>query len=150
MKCVYDMYQANVLSDNNSPLLPLLTRKHLGFTVPTTDFINIKETQHESNLGAMIDNKLSFNQHIDDMSKKATNQLNLCHRNLHMCSKEVKDSVYNMIVHPHLEYASTCWNPYTKRNIDKLEAVQRRAARFVLNFHDCHQTDDSVVKSRHL
>ena len=43
---------------------------------------------------------------------------------------------YNMIVRPHLEYASTCWNPYTKRNIDKLEAVQRRAARFVLNLYD--------------
>ena len=53
--------------------------------------------------------------------KKATNLLNLCRRNLHMCSKDVKNSAYNMIVRPHLEYASTCWNPYTKRNIDKLD-----------------------------
>ena len=76
------------------------------------------------------------------MSKKATNLLNLCRRNLHMCSKEVKNSAYNMIVRPHLEYASTCWNPYTKRNMDKLEAVQRRAVRFVLNFYDYHPTAD--------
>ena len=76
------------------------------------------------------------------MSKKATNLLNLCRRNIHICSKEVKNSAYNMIVRPHLEYASTCWNPYTKRNIDKLEAVQRRAARFVLNFYDYHPTAD--------
>ena len=81
----------------------------------------------------MIDNELSFSQRIDDMSKKAPNLLNLCRRNLHMCSKEVKNSAYNTIVHPHLEYASTCWNPYTKRNIDKLEAVQHRAARFMLS-----------------
>ena len=47
-----------------------------------------------------------------------------------------------MIVRSHLEYASTCWNPYTKRNIDKLEAVQRRAARFVLKFYDYHPTAD--------
>ena len=59
-----------------------------------------------------------------------------------MCSKEVKNSAYNMIVRPHLEYASTCWNPYTKRNIDKLEAVQRRANRFVLSFYDYHPTAD--------
>ena len=59
-----------------------------------------------------------------------------------MCSKEVKNSAYNMIVRPHLEYASTCWNPYTKRNIDKLEAAQRRAARFVLIFYDYHPTAD--------
>ena len=136
------MYQVNALSDNISPALALLAEKHLGFAVPTTDFIHIKETQQESYLGVLIDNKLSFNQHIDDMSKKATNLLNLCHRNLHMCSKEVKNSAYDMIVHPHLQYASTWWNPYTKRNIDKLEAVQRRAARFVLNFYNCRPTAD--------
>ena len=73
MKYVYNMYQANVLSDNISPALALLAEKHLGVTVPTTDFIYMKETQHESYLGVIIDNKISFNQHIDDMSKKATN-----------------------------------------------------------------------------
>ena len=122
--------------------MAILAKKHIGFAVPSTDFIDIKETQHESYLGVIIDNELNFNQHVDDMSKKATNLLNLCRHNLHMCSKEVKNSAYNMIVRPHLEYASTCWNPYTKRNIDKLEAVQRRAARFVLSFYDYHPTAD--------
>ena len=46
IKYVYNMYQANALSDNNFPLLALLAKKHLGFTVSTTDFIQIKETQH--------------------------------------------------------------------------------------------------------
>ena len=59
-----------------------------------------------------------------------------------MCSREAKNSAYKMIFLPHLEYASTCWNPYTKRNIDKLEAAQRRAARFALNFYDYHPTAD--------
>ena len=44
IKNVYNMYQANALSDNNSPLLALLAKKHLVFAVPTTDFIHIKET----------------------------------------------------------------------------------------------------------
>ena len=69
----------------------------------------------------MIDSKLSINQYTDDMSKKATNLSNLCRRNLHVCSKEDRNSAYSVIVHPHLEYALTCWNPYTKRNIDRLE-----------------------------
>ena len=80
------------------------------------------------------------------MSKKASNLLNLCRRNLHMCSKEVKNSACNMIVRSHLEYASTYWSPYTKRNIDKLEAVARRAARFVQNFYDHHPTADLTGK----
>ena len=56
LKYVYNMYQVNALSDNNSPLLANLAKKHLGFTVPTTDFIRIKETQNESYLGVVIDN----------------------------------------------------------------------------------------------
>ena len=107
--------------------------------MPTTHFININEAQHKSYLDANIDNELSFNQHI---SRKATNLLNLCRRNLHLCSKEVKSSACNMIVRPHLEYASTCWNPDTKRNIDKLEAVQRRTTRIVLSFYNFRPTAD--------
>ena len=53
-----------------------------------------------------------------------------------MCSKEVKNLAYNMIVRPHLQYASTYWNLYTKCNIDQLEAVQHRSARFVLSLCD--------------
>ena len=56
IKYVYNMYQANAISDNNSPLMALLAKKYLGFTVPTTDFICTKETQHESYLGVIIDN----------------------------------------------------------------------------------------------
>ena len=67
------MYQVNALSDNICPALALLAEKHLDFMVPTIDSIHIKETQHESYLGVIRDNKLSPNQHIDDMSKKATN-----------------------------------------------------------------------------
>ena len=140
IKCVYIMYQANALSDNDFPLLARLAGRHLGFTVLTTDFIHTKETQHESYLVDIIYNKLSFSQHIDDMSTKATDLLNLCHRNLHMCSKEVKNSAYNMIVCPHLEYASTCWNTYPKCNIDKLEAVQHSTVRLMLCAYDYHPT----------
>ena len=42
IKYVYNMYQANAVSDNNSPLLALLAEKHLGFRVPTTNFIHIE------------------------------------------------------------------------------------------------------------
>ena len=103
VKYVYNMYQANSLSDDNSPLLTLFADKHLGFTVPTTDFIHMKETQHESYLGVIISNKLRFDQH------KATNLLSLCCCNLHMCSKEVdSSSSYYIIVHPQRVHMSIC------------------------------------------
>ena len=49
-----------------------------------------------------------------------------------MCDQHTKEIAYKTIIRPHLEYASTSWNTYTARNIDKIESVQRRAARFIL------------------
>ena len=31
---------------------------------------------------------------------------------------------------PHLEYCSSVWNPHTQTDVNRIEAVQRRAARF--------------------
>ena len=90
IKYVCNMYQENALSDDISPALTLLAEEHIDFTMSTTDFIDILKTQRESYLDVIIDNKLSFNHHIDDMSKKATNLLNLCyHSLLTCCSKDV-------------------------------------------------------------
>ena len=38
VKYVYNIYQANALSDNIFPVFALLAEKHLGFAVPTIDF----------------------------------------------------------------------------------------------------------------
>jgi len=44
----------------------------------------------------------------------------------------IKSTAYKSFVRPQLEYASTAWSPHTRCNIDKIEAVQRWAARSVL------------------
>ena len=98
----------------------------------TSDPIPLEEITSDRYLGVILDNKLSFNEHIKEITKKATNLLNLCRRNLKMCSPKAKEIAYKALVRPHLEYASSAWSPYTKRAIDDIEAVQRRAARFVL------------------
>ena len=36
---------------------------------------------------------------------------------------------------PILEYSCTVWDPAAQKDIDRLETVQRRAARFALNRH---------------
>jgi len=48
-----------------------------------------------------------------------------------------------------LEYASSSWSPHTKRNIDKIEGVQRLAARATLNdwSHPKSTDTDNVITS---
>ena len=54
-------------------------------------------------------------------------------RNLRVSNIKLKQTAYKAMVRPVLEYASTVWDPYKEGQINKIEAVQRRSARFVLN-----------------
>ena len=80
----------------------------------------------------LMNNKLTFNNHVNTVTQKATKMLNLYRRNLKMCSTEVKETAYKSLVGPHLEYASSACSPFTSRSINMLDSVQRRAVRFVL------------------
>ena len=62
--------------------------------------------------------------------------LGMVRRSLGPCKPEVKDTAYNMVVRPKLEYASPIWNPHTSSQIIHLQGIQYyNAARFVANDH---------------
>jgi len=83
-------------------------------------------------LGVIIDSKLNFNKQVDSVCKKANSTLAFLRRNMYSCNCVIKSDAYLIYVRPVLEYAVCSWAPHTKRNIDKLEQVQRRAARFAM------------------
>jgi hypothetical protein len=59
----------------------------------------------------------------------------------------VKRLLYLTWVRPTLEYASPVWSPYKRRNINKIEKVQRRASRLILG----HEVDyKSRLEKLHL
>ena len=82
-------------------------------------------------LGVTITDTLSWNAHVDQAAKKANNSLAIRRRNLTSCPSQTKDQSYKSLVRPVLEHGSTAWDHHTQTNISKLEAVQRRAGRFV-------------------
>ena len=48
-------------------------------------------------------------------------------------NRDLKELTYTSLVRSILEYSSTVWDPFYQKDIDRLERVQRRAARFVFN-----------------
>ena len=94
-------------------------------------------------LGVTISHDLSWDEHINNICSKANKTLGFLRRNLRISATQLKETAYKSFVRPILEYACTVWDPHTKQNIMKIEAVQRRAARFVLRRY--HNT--SSVKS---
>ena len=82
-------------------------------------------------LGVKITKDLRRNQHIDMVTKKANNSLNFLRRNIRISNPVIKQRAYQTLVRPILEYSQTVWDPYIQQDIKAIEAVQRRAARYV-------------------
>ena len=101
---------------------------------------------HHPYLAIELDSNLSWNSHVNNITKKATNVLNLVRRNLYSCPEKTKAKAYTTILRPVLEHASTVWDPHQANHIKKIEAIQRRAARFVRRDHDRHSSVSDMLK----
>ena len=84
-------------------------------------------------LGIHLSTNLKFNTHIDSIYSQANRTLGFLRRNLHGCTQDTKHLAYNTLVRPTLEYCSAVWDPYTHRNINMLEKINTKAARFITN-----------------
>lgn len=99
-------------------------------------------------LGLTMTTRLDWGTHIGNISGKANRTLGFIRRHLWRAPKKIKETAYNTMVRPQLEYCSTVWDPHTKSNIYQVERVQRRAARFVQ--HNYHNTSSVTDMLSHL
>jgi len=82
-------------------------------------------------LGIQFSEDLKWQTHISAVSKKASSTLGFLRRNLRNCPQPCKRIAYISLVRSQLEYGASVWDPYLKTDIDRLEKIQRKAARFI-------------------
>jgi hypothetical protein len=99
----------------------------------------LESVQHAKYLGVTISTDLKWNTHIQQTAAKANKSLCFIRRNLKVQSQTIKERAYQTLIRPKLEYCCTVWDPHTNENINSLERVQRRAARYTCNRH--HNTN---------
>ena len=100
-----------------------------GHTLETVD--------HAKYLGVHLNKDMSWNTHASKTAAKASSTLCFLRRNLRNCTKEVRERTFQTFVTPTLNYAAAAWDPYQAGDIDALDKVQRRGARYVTNnYHD--------------
>ena len=101
----------------------------------------LKIVEIEKDLGVHIDNKLTFEEHINLIVKKANSLLGMIRRSFVHLDATMFKQLYVSIVRPHLEYAAPVWNPHVKKMIILLENVQRRATKLLTSLKDLPYKD---------
>ncbi len=105
-----------------------ISRKKHPFLFPyRLHGIELKATEAAKYLGVTISKDLSWTNHINNMTSKASNSLRFTKRNIKTSNKKVKETAYKTYVRSQLEYCSTVWHPWQKYLIYKIEQVQRSA-----------------------
>ena len=92
----------------------------------------LQMTDKAKYLGITIDSKISWGPHVNNITKKATNTLAFLRRNISSCPRNIRETSYKSLVRPQVEYASTVWDTSIKSQAAAVEAVQRRAARYII------------------
>ena len=100
----------------------------------------LQQVPHSAYLGIQLSSDLTWKTHINSVTKKANSILGLLRRNLQKCPPNCKKIAYLSLVRSTLEYGSTIWDPYHKGEIEQLEIIQRRAARFITGDYKSRET----------
>ena len=91
----------------------------------------ITKVNNNPYLGVIISDDLKWAPHINKICNRANFTLGFIRRNLKNCDKKFKETAYISLVRSVLDYSSTIWDPHLQQDIDRIENIQRRAARFV-------------------
>ena len=97
-------------------------------------------------LGVDISCSLTWNSHIDRITGSANRTLGFVRRNIKTRMSKVRETAYNTLVRPQLEYASAVWDPHNKNRISQIEQVQRRAARWTVSNFDRKASVTKIVQ----
>ena len=73
----------------------------------------LTHVEEYSDLGVLIDSKLSFKDHIHNMVNKANRNLGLIRRNFNNIDIDSFKVLYFTLVRSNLEYCHSVWNPHT-------------------------------------
>ena len=91
--------------------------------LPTTDW--------RQDIGIIITKVLKWQKQTEKSCNTAKRAHGLIARNFRCKNKELIGILHKYLVHPHLEPNVQFWSPHLRRDIDKIEKVQRRVTKMI-------------------
>ena len=93
--------------------------RHIQFNY-TLHQQTLEQVQPTKYLGLNITDDLDWDQHISEITCKATKTLGFLRHNLALAPRHTKEVAYKTLVQPQLVYAATIWHPYNDTVILRL------------------------------
>lgn len=103
--------------------------------------IELEHVKSEKDVGVVVDDALTFDDHVAQIAKKANRVAGCIRRAFTYMDDKTFLLLYKALVRPRVEYAQSAWRPYKRMHIDLLEKVQRRATKRVPGLQDLTYTE---------
>ena len=104
--------------------------------------VNLKEVPEVKLLGVIIDNKLSYSAHIDNLCRKISPKVSALRRIFPYVTKEQSKLISSSFVSSELSYCPLIWFFASKVSLDKIQRLQDRAEKF------CHDTEHTCIHQK--
>ena len=95
-------------------------------------------------LGVILDESLTWNAHVNYLLSKVSKRIGILGRTRRNISMYTANTIYKSFILPVIDYCDSVWNCCGLSNAHRIERLQRRAARIVM------QTDSSDDALDHL
>ncbi len=92
----------------------------------------IYRVEHATSLGLIIDDRLSWSNHIKGLCRKISSAIGALRRIRSLISQSTAEQIYNALIQPYLDYCAPVWDGLSSYLCEKLQKLQNRAARVIL------------------
>ena len=110
-----------------------------AFPVLEINGAQLNRVNFTKSLGVLIDENLTWSNHINAITKKISSGIGSIKRISHCVPPATLHTIYHGLVQSHFDYCSVVWGNCAKTLSDKLQRLQNRAVRVLTN--TCYDAD---------
>ena len=90
---------------------------------------SVKQVPSQKHLGLILDNKLNFQEHLQNILNKVNKTIGLLRKLQNILPREPLLTIYKSFVRPHLDYGDVIYDQHYNNSFhQKLESIQYNAA----------------------
>ena len=105
---------------------------------------NVKSVKY---LGLQLDEDLAGESIVNEISKKVNSRLRFLYRYKDYLNKESRKTLCTALIQCHFDYSCSSWFPGINKGLsDKLQVLQNRMVRFILNLNNRHHIGCKELK----